>query len=71
MNPLIPSALDGFVMAAGVLSVVLAIWAIAELLREKEVWTRVLLRLVVIIFVPFLGALVSLYFSRQARRTQS
>lgn len=70
MNPLMPSALDGFVIAAGVLSVVLAIWAIAELFRDKEAWPRVLLRIVVTIIVPFLGVLVALYFSRQVRRTE-
>lgn len=67
MNPLIPSVLDGLMMALVALAFALATWAIVELVREKGRPRHAVVRLILIILVPLIGAGVSLYWSRVTR----
>lgn len=71
MNPLVPTVLDGAAMSVCIVGLVLALAALASLIRAASLTgLRFLAWTLVILFVPFVGP-VSWFTSRLRGRRQS
>jgi apolipoprotein N-acyltransferase len=68
MNPLVPSALDGVLMTASLVALIMALVALISVLRVTfRSWWRQLAWVLVVLIVPYIGPLAWFVARRRER----
>lgn len=67
LNPLIPTATDVAFSVLALTFVALAVWAVIDLYVRRNNRAHTLVWLLLILFAPFIGSLVSLFKTQRMR----